>query len=171
VKVLIDQETVEQRIAELARRLVADYADGPPVLIGILNGAVHFLMALIARMPGEFQERLEYDFVDVSSYDGTISRGEVTLVKDCTIDVGARDVVIVDGIVDTGLTLGHVLSMLATRKPRSLKVCTLLDKPARRRCQVPIDYCGFTIEDVFVVGCGMDYDQRYRTLRYIGVLE
>ena len=171
MKVLIDQETVGQRINALARQLVLDYGDRPPVFIGILNGAAHFMMALIACMPEKFQESLEYDFVDVSSYDGDTSRGAVTLIKDCIIEVGARDVVVVDGIVDTGLTLGHVLSMLAAREPRSLKICTLLDKPARRTRQVPIDYCGFTIEDVFVVGCGMDYDQRYRALRYIGVLE
>lgn len=171
MKVLIDQKSVERRVAELADQLAADYGNDPPLFIGILNGAAPFIMELIARLPAPLQERLEYDFIDISSYDGDRSRGEATLVKDCVVDVKGKDVVVVDGIVDTGLTLDRVLAMLEERKPRSLKVCTLLDKPARREHQVPIDYCGFTIEDLFVVGYGMDYDQRYRALRYVGLLE
>ena len=171
IKVLIEQRAVEQRIAEMAGLMATDYGDGSPVFIGVLNGAVPFMMELIGRLPGPLQERLVYDFVDVSSYDGTESRGEVRVDKDCVVDVEGRDVLVVDGIVDTGLTLERVLAMLAQRQPRSLKVCALLDKPARRRRKVPVDYCGFIIEDVFVVGYGMDYDQRLRALSYIGVLE
>lgn len=171
MKVLIDQKRVERRIAELADQLAADYGNDSPLFIGILNGAAQFMIELIARLPAPLQERLEYDFIDISSYDGDSSRGEVTLVKDCVVDVRGKRVVVVDGIVDTGLTLDHVLTMLEERQPQSVKVCALLDKPARRERQVPIDYCGFTIEDLFVVGYGMDYDQRYRALRYVGFLE
>lgn len=171
IKVLIDRQVVEQRITEMAGEVAADYGDGAPVCIGVLNGAVPFMMELIGRLPEPLHERLVYDFVDVSSYDGTESRGEVRVDKDCVVDVKGQDVLVVDGIVDTGLTLERVLAMLTVRQPRSLKVCALLDKPARRQWQVPVDYCGFTIEDVFVVGYGMDYDQRLRALPYIGVLE
>ena len=171
IEILIDKGAVEERIGGLAGQLVADYGDESPVFIGVLNGAVQFMMDLIGQLPAEIQERLDYDFVDVSSYDGGTSRGEVTVNKEIAIEIEGRDVVVVDGIVDTGLTLELVLSMLEKRKPKSLRVCTLLDTPSRRQREVPVDYCGFTIEDRFVVGYGMDLDQRYRALRYIGVLE
>ena len=171
VEVLIDRQIVEQRIRQLAAQLAADYRDAAPCFIGILNGAVQFMMELLCCMPEEILERLQYDFVDVSSYDGATSRGEVTVLKQCTLDLCGRDVLVIDGIVDTGLTLRHVLSMVQAKNPRSLKVCTLVDKPARRKHEVQIDYRGFTVEDVFVVGCGMDYAQQYRALRYIGKLE
>ncbi len=171
IEILIDKGAVEERVGELADQLVADCGEESPVFIGVLNGAVQFMMDLIGRLPAEVQERLEYDFVDVSSYDGSTSRGQVTVNKEIVIEIEGRDVVVVDGIVDTGLTLELVLAMLEERKPKSLRVCTLLDKPSRRKREVPVDYCGFTIEDRFVVGYGMDFDQRYRALRYIGVLE
>lgn len=171
MKVLIDRQSVERRIGELALAVAADYAGSSPLFVGILNGAAQFMMALIDRLPEAELERLDYDFVDVSSYQGKESTGCVELVKGLSIAVAGRDVLVVDGIVDTGRSLDFVLALIRAQQPRSLKVCTLLDKPARREFPVHIDYCGFAIEDAFVVGYGMDYDQRYRALRHIAVIE
>jgi len=168
--VLIDRETVERRIGELAVEIAADYLEAP-LFVGILTGAAQFMMALIDRLPEEMLAKLDYDFVDVSSYQGTENTGQVVLVKDLTIAVEGRDVLVIDGIVDTGRSLDFVLDMICTRRPHSLKTCALLDKSARRALQVPVDYCGFEIEDAFVVGYGMDYDQRYRALHHIAIIE
>ncbi|MCC7262744.1 MAG: hypoxanthine phosphoribosyltransferase [Candidatus Latescibacteria bacterium] len=170
LQVLIDRETLHQRVAQLAGQVAADYPDSPPLMVGVLNGAVHFMMELLACLPEAFAAGVEYDFVGVSSYSGGESQGQVRLTKDVGADLGGREVLIVDGIVDTGLTVDFLLARFRDRNPRSLKVCALLDKPARRRHPVPVHYRGFAIEDVFVVGYGMDYDQRYRALNYIGVL-
>ncbi|MDE0963586.1 MAG: hypoxanthine phosphoribosyltransferase [Candidatus Latescibacteria bacterium] len=167
---LIDRETVERRIGELAVDIAADYPEAP-LFVGILTGAAQFMMALIDRLPEEMLARLDYDFVDVSSYQGTESTGQVELVKDLAVAVEGRDVLVIDGIVDTGRSLDFVLEMIRTRRPDSLKTCALLDKSARRALPVPVDYCGFEIEDAFVVGYGMDYDQRYRALRHIAIIE
>ena len=170
LRVLIDRDTVRQRVAQLAGQVAADYAASPPLVVGVLNGAAQFMMDLLAHMPESFAQQVEYDFVSVSSYVGSQSQGEVRLTKDVDLDLGGREVLVVDGIVDTGRTLEFLLAKFRDRAPNSLKVCALLDKPARRRHPVQIDYLGFTIEDVFVVGYGMDYDQRYRALNYIGAL-
>ena len=170
LRVLIERPQVEQRIGELAQLLAADYAGSAPLLIGLLNGAVQFMMALMERLPGELLARLDYDFIGVASYQGTESSGQVELTKDLVVAVAGRDVLVVDGIVDTGRSLDFVMAMIASRQPLSLKVCTLLNKPARRELPVPIEYCGFEIEDTFVVGYGMDCDQRYRALRHIAAI-
>ena len=167
---LIDRQQVEQRIGELAQMLAADYAGSAPLFIGLLNGAVQFMMALMNCLPEELLARLDYDFIGVSSYQGTESIGQVELTKDLVVAVAGRDVLVVDGIVDTGRSLDFVMSMIASRQPLSLKVCTLLNKPARREFPVSIEYCGFEIEDAFVVGYGMDCDQRYRALRHIAAI-
>lgn len=170
LRVLIDRDTVRQRVAQLAGQVAADYAASPPLVVGVLNGAIQFMMDLLAGMPPLFAAQVEYDFVSVSSYAGGQSQGRVQLAKDVGVDLGGREVLIVEGIIDTGLTLDFLLARFRERAPRSLKVCALLDKPARRRHPVQVDYTGFAIDDVFVVGYGMDYDQRYRALNYIGAL-
>ena len=170
LKVLIERQQVEQRIDELARMLADDYAGSAPLFIGLLNGAVQFMMALMDRLPEELLARLDYDFVGLASYQGTESTGQVELTKDLGVEVAGRDVLVVDGIVDTGRSLYFVMTMIESRQPLSLKVCTLLNKPARRELPVPIEYCGFEIEDAFVVGYGMDCDQRYRALRHIAAI-
>lgn len=171
LKVLIEREQVERRIDELAQQLASDYAGAAPLFVGLLNGAVPFMMALISRLPEELLARLAYDFVDVSSYQGTENTGQIAQAKDLVVAVAGRDVLVVDGIVDTGRSLDFVLAILKARQPGSLRVCTLLDKRARREVPVPIDYCGFEIEDAFVVGYGMDCDQRYRALPHIAAIE
>ena len=171
MKVLIDRSEVDRRIGEMAREIATDYAGSPPLLIGILNGAAQFMMALLDRLPNEMLEQLDYDFVDVSSYRGSESTGRVELTKDLVVAVEGREVLVVDGIVDTGRSLAFVMELVRGRRPRSLKTCTLLDKSARRLVPLVVDYRGFDIEDVFVVGYGMDYDQRYRALRYIASIE
>ena len=171
LRVLIERQQVEQRIGELAQMLADDYAGSAPLFIGLLNGAVQFMMALIDRLPEEMLARLDYDFIDVSSYQGTETTGQVELTKNLVVEVAGRDVLVVDGIVDTGRSLDFVLTMLKSRQPLSLRACTLLDKRARRELSVPIDYCGFEIEDTFVVGYGMDCDQHYRALRHIATIE
>jgi hypoxanthine phosphoribosyltransferase len=171
LKILIDRQALETRIAELAIELSQDYAGTQPLLVGVLNGAAPFLMALIASWPQTAQEEVEYDFIDVSSYEGQESSGRVHLLKDLNADIAGRDIVLVEDIVDTGLTLQYVLALLGQRQPRSLRVCSLLDKREHRRVEVAIDYCGFAVDDLFVVGFGMDYNGHYRALNYIAVLE
>ena len=171
MKVLIDRSEVDRRIGEMAREIATDYAGSPPLLIGILNGAAQFMMALLDRLPNEMLEQLDYDFVDVSSYRGSESTGRVELTKDLVVAVEGREVLVVDGIVDTGRSLAFVMELVRGRRPRSLKTCTLLDKSARRLVPLVVDYRGFEIEDVLVVGYGIDYDQRYRALRHIAAIE
>ncbi len=171
MKVLIDRSEVDRRIGEMAREIATDYAGSAPLLIGILNGAAQFMMALLDRLPNAMLEQLDYDFVDVSSYRGSESTGRVELTKALVVAVEGREVLVVDGIVDTGRSLAFVMELVRGRRPRSLKTCTLLDKSARRLVPLVVDYRGFEIEDVFVVGYGMDYDQRYRALRHIAAIE
>ena len=168
---LIDRQKVERRIGELADKVADDYAGATPLFVGILTGAAQFMMALIDRLPEETLVRLDYDFIDVSSYRGTQSTGKIRLIKDLVVAVEGRDVLVVDGIADTGRSLAFVLNLIRERQPLSLKTCVLLDKSARRALPVPVDYCGFAIEDVYAVGFGMDYDQHYRALHHIAVIE
>jgi hypoxanthine phosphoribosyltransferase len=168
IRVLIDAGRVDNRVAEMAHQLAADYSPSPPVVVGVLNGAVRFMMDLLSRMPPDFSRLIDYDFVGVSTYEGTRPRGEAVVRSQTVVDMRDRHVLVVDGIIDTGATLLRVLSVLEGQRPKSLKVCVLLDKPARRTDEVRIDYTGFSIDDHFVVGYGMDLDQRYRGLPYIG---
>lgn len=167
---LLEASSIERRVGQLAEEVQSDYPT-PPLVVGILNGAVQFMMDLLAHMPEAYAAELVYDFVDLSSYDGEASRGTVQWTKDLSVDIKGRDVLVVDGIVDSGRTLRALLGVLSQRQARSVKVCALLDKPARRVYQVPLDYCGFRIADHFVVGYGMDYDQRYRALKYVGIYQ
>ena len=128
LRVLIERQQVEQRIGELAQMLADDYTESSPLFIGLLNGAVQFMMALMDRLPEELLARLDYDFVGVSSYQGTENTGRIELTKDLVVAVAGRDVLVVDGIVDTGRSLDFVMSMIKSRQPLSLRACTLLNK-------------------------------------------
>ena len=168
---MLSEEVIQRRVGELGAAITRDYPDPaqPLMLVGVLKGATLFL-ADLARAIGR---DVEIDFVAVSSYGAaTKSTGEVRVLKDLDTSVTDKHVIIVEDILDTGLTLrfSYLIETLRARHARSVKVCVLLDKPARRRVQVDVDYRGFEIEDKFVVGYGMDYAERYRNLRYIGVV-
>ena len=166
--VLIDQDELSARIAALAQEIRHDVPAGQVHLICVLKGAFLFLGDLIRAMPGH----VTIDFMACSSYGaGTSSSGEVRLSKDLDVGIEGRDVIIVEDIVDTGLTLHYLQEILLARGPRSLRTACLLSKPSRRKIDVKVDYIGFTIEDRFVVGYGLDYSEQYRNLPYIGVLE
>jgi len=168
VRVLIPQEDLERRIAVLAEEINRDYADSRVLLcVGVLKGSVFFLVDLLKRLTIPVQ----IDFFQASSYGSGMTAGEVRIRKDVDLPIRGKDVLLVEDIVDTGHTLRTVLSLLRFRGARSVRLCALLDKAERREVDVPIDYCGFTIENLFVVGYGLDFDERYRNLPYIGVLE
>jgi hypoxanthine phosphoribosyltransferase len=166
--VLIDHEELAARIADLAREIRRDFPAGQLHFVCVLKGAFLFLGDLIRAMEGD----VTIDFMACSSYGaGTSSTGEVRLSKDLDSGLEGRDVIIVEDIVDTGLTLHYLQEILLARGPRSLRTACLLSKPSRRKIDVKVDYIGFTIEDRFVVGYGLDYAEQYRNLPYIGVLE
>lgn len=168
LKPLITKEEIQQRIMQLAREISSDYHGAEPVLIGVLKGAFIFLADLIRHLTIE----TAVDFVQVASYgSATVSSGTCVFKKDISIDIYGRDVVLVEDIVDTGDTFQFLLDRITARKPRSLKICALLDKKARRRKDIIIDYCGFTIDDEFVVGYGLDYNERFRCLPGIYALQ
>lgn len=167
VEVLISQSAVEKRVKELADTISEDYAGKEIILICILKGAVMFMVDLSK----ELKVPVAFDFMDVSSYGGdTKSSGIVKIVKDLNESIEGKDVLLVEDIIDSGRTLSYLLKVLKQRKPASLKLCTLLDKPDRRVVDVEVDYIGFNIPDEFVVGYGLDYNQKYRNLPYIGKL-
>lgn len=164
---LITIEALNARIAELAIEIRHDRPTDDLHLIGVLKGAVFFLADLVRLMEG----RVSIDFMALSSYGGgTTSSGEVRVIKDLDYGLEGRHVLIVEDIVDTGLTLHYLQEILRARNPASLKTACLLSKPSRRKIDVTVDYVGFTIEDKFVVGYGLDYAEQYRNLPYIGVL-
>ena len=167
-RILISEEQLKTRIAELGKELAADYGDKTPVFIGVLKGVVNFFTDMVRATP----IRCEYDFLAVSSYGaGTSTTGTVTMQKDLSCDIKGRHVVILEDILDTGLTLKFVTEHLRAMEPASLKICTLLDKPERRRVDIYADYIGFTIPNEFVVGYGLDYKEVYRNLPFVGVLK
>ena len=166
--VLIGEDELSARINALAHEIRQDVPAGQIHLICVLKGAFLFLGDLIRAMEGQ----VTIDFMACSSYaGGTTSSGEVRLSKDLDVGIEGRDVVIVEDIVDTGLTLHYLQEILLARGPRSLRTACLLSKPSRRKIDVKVDYIGFTIEDKFVVGYGLDYAEQYRNLPYIGILE
>lgn len=171
VRVLFDEGAIARRVSALAAEIAADHGGRPPVIVGIRNGAVPFMMDLLRAFPVSWNSDLVFDFLDATSYAGSCSTGDIRLAGDLVVSVEGREVLVVDGIVDTGRTMAAVLNHLGDSKPSRVRVCTLLDKPSRRRVAVPIVYRGFEVEDLFVVGYGMDLDQRYRGLPYIGVVE
>lgn len=167
IKRLISREEVERRVKELAAKISRDYAGRTIHMICVLKGGVYFMTVLSSLIDEEIPVTM--DFMAVSSYgDGTSSSGIVRIVKDLDESLEGKDVLVVEDIIDSGQTLDYLLSLLRQRRPGSLKICTLLDKPHRRVKDVRVDYTAFEIEDRFVVGCGMDYKQKYRNLPYIG---
>ena len=166
-EILLSAEQIQKRVAELALELRRDFPDDLHV-IAVLKGAFIFLSDLIRYVPGH----VSLDFMAVSSYaKGTTTSGEVRLLKDLDTALDGRNVVIVEDIVDTGLTLTYLQGILRSRNPKSLRTACLLSKPSRRKVDVKVEYIGFTIEDRFVVGYGLDYAEHYRNLPYIGVLD
>ena len=168
VDVMIEEAAVNARIKELGEEISRDYEGKTVYLICILKGSVYFTCELAKRITVP----VVMDFMQCSSYGAaTKSSGVVKLSKDLDMAITDRDVIIIEDIIDSGRTLSHLKNLLGQRGPASLKICTLLDKPDRRVTEVEVDYTGFQIEDKFVVGYGLDYDQRYRNLPYIGVIE
>jgi len=165
---LIDAETIQNRVRELGDQISADYRGKMPHVLAILKGASIFHADLVRAIRLE----LSFDFIALGSYgDQTMTSGEVRILKDLDESLDGRDVLLVEDIVDTGLTLHYLLKNLRARNPRSLKVAALLNKPSRREIEVPVDYIGFDIPDEFVVGYGLDYGQRYRNLPEIHALQ
>ena len=168
MKVLISREEIQSRVKELAEQIARDYRDRDLVMVGILKGAFVFL----ADLARQVDLPLEVDFVAVSSYGkDTKSSGVVRIIKDLDLDIMGRDVILVEDIVDTGLTLSYIADMLRQREPSSLEICALLNKPEARKVDLEVKYSGFDIPLVFVVGYGLDHAERYRHLPYVGVLE
>jgi hypoxanthine phosphoribosyltransferase len=165
-QVLYSTEQIQTRVAELGAQIAADYEGREPHLLTIAKGSIPFLSDLMRAIDAP----LSIDLIGVASYSGTQSSGEVRLTKDLDDPIEGRHVLVVEDIIDTGLTLSYVLRNLRQRAPASMKVVTLLDKPARRGAPVAADYVGFSIPDLFVIGYGLDWNQRYRNLPYIGVL-
>ena len=167
-RVLVSADALKARVAELGRAIARDYAGASPVLVGVLQGAVPFLADLMRELPLD----LTVDFLRASSYgSGTNSSGAVRLLSDLTVDIKGRPVLLVDDIVDTGLTLAMLKRTLEARGPLSVRTCVLLDKQGRRQTEIDVDYVGFTIPNVFVVGYGLDYDGLYRNLPHVATLE
>lgn len=167
-RILITEEQLQTRIQELGQELARDYADKTPIFVGVLKGVILFFGDMIRATAIPCQ----IDLMAVSSYGaGTESSGQITLKKDVSLNLTGRHVVILEDIIDSGLTLRYTIAHLLQQQPASLKICTLLDKPARRVVDVSADYVGFTIPNEFVVGYGLDFNDYYRNLPYIGVLK
>ena len=166
-RILIPEDKVDERIAQLGEQISKDYEGKQVHLIGILKGSIFFICELAKRITVP----VTLDFMSVSSYGaGTKSSGVVKLIKDLDEPIEGKDVLVVEDIIDSGHTLSYLLKNLSSRNPASIRLCTLLDNPERREVDVEVDYQGFRIPDEFVIGYGLDYDQRYRNLPYIGVL-
>ena len=164
----LSEDKVAKRIVEMGAQISAEYGDEPVCLICILKGSVFFTVELAKRITSP----VELEFMCVSSYGAdTKSSGVVKIVKDLDVSIEGKNVIVIEDIIDSGRTLSYLLENLKTRNPKSLKLCTLLDKPDRRVVEVKVDYIGFEIPDEFVVGYGLDYDQKYRNLPYIGYVE
>lgn len=167
-EILISEEQLQEKIKGLGEEITADYQDKFPLLVGVLKGAMPFMADLMKRIDAY----LEIDFMDVTSYgNATVSSGEVKIVKDLNTSVEGRDIIIVEDIIDSGLTLSYLVDLFKYRKAKSIKIVTLLDKPSGRKVTLNADYVGFEVPDAFVVGYGLDYAERYRNLPYIGVLK
>jgi hypoxanthine phosphoribosyltransferase len=167
-EVLIDEETLRRRIAELGEEISLDYAGRDLLLVGVLKGAVFFMADLMRRLAIP----CEIDFMAISSYGAsTDSSGVVRILKDLDINIEGRDVLVVEDIIDSGLTLSYLMRNLEAREPSSLEICALLTKPDRREIDVPVRYVGFEIPNRFVIGYGLDFAERYRNLPYVGVLD
>jgi hypoxanthine phosphoribosyltransferase len=166
---MLSEEQIRARVTELGAQIAKEYQDRHLVLVVVLKGSFIFAADLARAIDSH---NLRVDFLGVRSYgEGTETSGVVQITQDLSKPIAGEDVVIVEDIVDTGLTIAHLMDLFRTRQPRSVKVCALLHKPARARVEVKVDYLGFTIDDKFVVGYGLDFGERYRNLPYIGVVE
>lgn len=166
-KILFTEEEIIERSKELGAIVTEAYKDNPPLVVALLRGSVPFLAELIKHI----DLNIEYDFMDVSSYVGTESMGDIRILKDLDTSVKGKDILLVEDIVDTGATIKEVMGLLQSRGARSVRIITLLNKQGRRNCNVKADYIGFEIPDEFVVGYGLDFNQKYRSLPYVGVLK
>jgi hypoxanthine phosphoribosyltransferase len=167
-EILIAEETIQSRVNELAQEISSDYVDEEPILIGILNGVVFFFVELVKALTIP----ITIDFIRASSYgSGTVSKGVITYSKDVEINVEDKPVIIVEDIVDTGLTLNQIIKRIEKKRPKSIRICALIDKGERRSEEVNLDYRGFHVEKGFLVGYGLDHDEQYRYLRDIYVLK
>lgn len=165
IDVMISEEEIAKKVDELAKQIERDYKGEQLLVVGILKGASVFVSDLIRKINLD----VNIDFMSVSSYgNSTESSGTVRILKDLDVDIAGKNVLIVEDIIDSGLTLSNLVKELKIRNPKSLKLCTLLDKPERRTSNIPVDYVGFVIEDKFVVGYGIDWAEKYRNLSYIG---
>ena len=166
--VMLSQEEIGNKVTELAKQIEKDYEGQDLLLVGILKGASVFVADLMRKI----NLNVNIDFMSVSSYgSGTVSSGTVKILKDLDVDIKDKNVLIVEDIIDSGITLRNLYDTLMTREPRSLKLCTLLNKPERKKVDVNVDYVGFVIEDKFIVGYGIDNDEKYRNLPYIAIVE
>lgn len=167
IKTLIDEKLIQARVKEIAREIENKYKDEDIILVCILKGSVMFFTELAKNI----RNNVQLEFIEVSSYSGTESTGKIILKKDMGQDIEGKNVIIVEDIVDTGRTLKYLKELLEQRKPKKLETATLLNKQARRFVDVDVEYIGFEIEDKFVLGYGLDYDQNYRNLPYVGYIE
>jgi hypoxanthine phosphoribosyltransferase len=166
--VMLSEEEIKAKVIELAKQIEKDYKGEDVLVVGILKGASVFVADLIRCIDLD----VNIDFMSVSSYGaGTQTSGSVKILKDLDVNIEGKNVLVVEDIIDSGLTLSNLVATLETRKPKSLKLCTLLDKPERRTADIYVDYVGFVIEDKFIVGYGIDYDEKYRNLPYIAFVE
>ncbi|MBP3623058.1 MAG: hypoxanthine phosphoribosyltransferase [bacterium] len=166
-RILISEEEIQKKVAEMGKKISQDFRDKDPLFVGVLKGCFIFMADLMRYV----DIRCSMDFMAVSSYSGTSSTGAVKINKDLSEDIEGRHVIIVEDILDSGVTLSYLKQYLMVRKPASISIATLMDKPARRKADVYADYSCFEIPDAFVVGYGLDYNERYRNLPYIGVLK
>ena len=168
IKTLIDEEKLHNRISEIAKQIEVEYKGKEIILICILKGSVFFTVDLAKRINGD----VKLEFIRVSSYgEGTESTGEIKMKLDLKDSIQGKDVIVVEDIIDTGRTLSYLIEYLKVKKPNTIKLCALLDKPERRKINVKVDYTGFQIPDKFVVGYGLDWDEKHRNLPYIGYIE
>lgn len=166
-EVLYSEEEIKEKVKELGERIREDYKDKNLLLLGILKGCVPFMADIMRSIDLD----LEYDFMDVSSYQGTRSMGEVRILKDISTNIVDKDILIVEDIIDTGVTLSYLTKLLRSRGAKSVEIVTMLSKPSRRKVDLPVKYNGYEIDDHFVIGYGMDYNERFRGLPYIGILD
>lgn len=167
INILINKARLEKRIEEMAKEIEKDYEGKEIVFLGILKGSVPFMWDLAKRI----KNNIIFEFIEVSSYKGTESTGEITIHKDIKDSIKGKDIIIIEDIVDTGKTLDFLIEHIKEKKPNSIKIATLLSKPSRRIIELKVNYIGFKIEDKFVIGYGLDYDQKFRNLPYIGYIE
>ena len=166
-RILISEEEIQKKVSEMGKKISDDFRDKDPLFVGVLKGCFIFMADLMRYV----DIRCSMDFMAVSSYSGTSSTGAVKINKDLSEDIEGRHVIIVEDILDSGVTLSYLKQYLMVRRPASISIATLMDKPARRKADIYADYCCFEIPDAFVVGYGLDYNERYRNLPYIGVLK